>query len=251
MLRDAPAPDPYEGLAALGCNVLGVDLPGHGRSGGRRGHLTYRAALDAIGTARVAAAERWGGAVRPVGLVGTGLGGVLAFYAALEQGPEAVDAVVCHGVLDLRDVRPALRRTRQGVLLPAAGHLRRLAPGAGRVRLPTAAVVATEDLADDPALGRALVRHPQWVRGYDLGGVGSILLSGDDKPDVAAQRVATLVVVGADDRVLPETLARGLLSRLTCPRRLWALPGAGHQLLLEHPRAVLPEVAAFLTAPST
>jgi alpha-beta hydrolase superfamily lysophospholipase len=244
VLRQAmPGFDPYRRLAAEGLNVLGLDWPGHGRSGGRRGHLTYRLAMEAAAVALDAARARWDG---PAALLGTALGGVLAFYAALEEG--AAQAVVCHGVLDLRDVRPVLQRARQGALLPTAAWLRRRLPPSGqaRVPIPLGAVVAQGDLAANPALAAALRRHPQAVRRYELSGLGSILLSPDDKPDIAAATAPVLVAVGTNDRVLPETATRHFVSRLTCPCELWVLPGGSHQLLLEHPDAFIPRAAEFL-----
>lgn len=235
--------DPYARIADEGLHVLALDWPGHGRSGGRRGGLSYRLAMEAAGTAVAVATERWNA---PVGLLGTGLGGILAFYAGLEE--ESVGAVVCHDVLDLRDVRPTLQRWRQGAALPLAGWLRRRIPLARQslVPLPAPLVMADADLADDPAISRALRTHPQSVRTYDLEALGSILLAPEDKPDIAAARRPVLVAVGSNDRVLPETGARHFASRLTCPHELWVLPGGGHQLLLEHPEAFVPAAASFL-----
>lgn len=246
VLRHAvPGFDPYRAIAAHGFNVLALDWPGHGRSGGRRGHLTYRLAMEAAATAVEQASDRWSG---PVGLLGTALGGVLAFYAALEDATPR--AVVSHNVLDLRDVRPVLQRARQGTLLPAAAWLRqRLDPDRqARMPIPATAVVADVDLASSPALVQALRRHPQSVRRYDLAGLGSILLAPEDKPDIAAATTPVLIAVGANDLVLPETATRHFVSRLTCPNELWVLPGGGHQLLLEHPGAFVPRAAAFLHA---
>ena len=247
VLRDAAGAgrDPYTALAAQGVHVLGLDWPGHGRSGGSRGHVTYRAAMDAAAAAVDAARERWG---VPVGLVGTGLGGALGFYAALED--DDVVAVACHDVLDLRDVQAVVQRWRQGAVLPVAGRLARaLVPARQRaVTIPARWVVAPADLASDPDLSRRLRMHPQAVRSYDLEALASILLSPQDKPDIAAQATPTLVLVGDGDRVLPEVHARAFTSRLTCPSELFVLPGGGHQLLLEHPAATLPRIAAHLRA---
>jgi pimeloyl-ACP methyl ester carboxylesterase len=244
VLRDVvPDLDPYARLAAEGLSVLAVDWPGHGRSGGRRGALSYRLAMEAVGTAVGLAADRWGA---PVAVLGTGFGGILGFYAALED--ERVRAVVCNGVLDLRDVRPVLQRLRQQTLLPVAGWARRRLPSRRKalVPLPAVAVLADADLAEDPAVARAIRRHPQTVRTYDLGALGSILLAPEDKPDIAAAQAPVLIAVGSNDRVLPATRARHFASRLSCPAKVWVLPGGGHQLLLEHPEAFIPVAAEFL-----
>lgn len=242
VLRDAvPGFDPYARLATEGFNVVGMDWPGHGRSGGRRGRFTYRIAMDAAAAAAEAGAETWGG---QVALFGTALGGALAFYAALESA--RVDAVACHNVLDLRDVRPVLQRARQGVLLPLAGQLRRWEALPEHIRVPTAAVVAPGDLAADPALSRRLRRHPQSVRSYDMGSLVSLFLAPEDKPAIPAQTTPTFIAVGSGDRVLPETATRAFASNLTCDHQLEVLPGGGHQLLLEHPEALIVQVAGFL-----
>jgi alpha-beta hydrolase superfamily lysophospholipase len=243
-LREAVAGlDPYARLAEEGVHVLALDWPGHGRSGGRRGALSYRLAMEAVSSAVDVARERWDA---PVGVLGTGFGGVLGFYAALED--ERVGAVVCNGVLDLRDVRPVLQRLRQQTLLPVAGWLRRRLPARQQsaIPLPALAVVANTDLAEAPSIAKAIRRHPQSVRTYDLQALGSILLAPEDKPDIAAGRCPTLIAVGSNDRALPATTARHFASRLSCPVRVWVLPGGGHQLILEHPTAFLPVAATFL-----
>ena len=242
VLREAvPGLDPYARLAQEGFNVVALDWLGHGRSGGRRGVFTYRAAMDAAGEAVDYAEQQWGGSV---GMLGTALGGVLAFYAALED--EQVAAVVCHNVLDLRDVRPVLQRTRQGVLLPLAGRLRSFTTAMQVVRVPTSAVVAPTDMAADPLLARRLRSHPQAVRSYELASLVSLFLSPEDKPGLTAQTTPTLVAVGTADRVLPETPARAFVSHLPEEAQMWVLPGGSHQLWLEHPEAFVPPAADFL-----
>lgn len=235
--------DPLEALRGEGCHVLALDWPGHGRSGGRRGHLTYRMAMDAASAAVDAALRRWRA---PVALFGAGLGGVLAFYGGLED--DRVAAVACAGVLDLRDLRPVLRRTRRAVALPVASALARALGQTAqrRVSVPLSALLSRRDVAEDPALADSLRSHPQAVRRYSLAGLASIFGAPQNKPDVQAQRVPVLAAVGGHDTVLPETSTRALTQRLSCPAQLWTLPGAGHQLLLEHPGALVPTVAAFV-----
>jgi alpha-beta hydrolase superfamily lysophospholipase len=235
--------DPYEVLRDAGCHVLALDWPGHGRSGGPRGHLTYRMAMDAAATAVAAAHRRWR---RPTALFGVGFGGVLAFYAGLED--ERVAAVASAGLLDLRDIRPVLRRTRRAVAFPLAAAAARLlgVRAQRRVSVPVSMLLSRHDLADDPSLARTLWAHPQAVHRYSLAGLLSIFCVPEGKPDVRAQRAPVLAAVGSRDTLLPETTTRAFTQRLTCPTDLWVLPGAGHQLFVEHPRALLPVVAAFV-----
>ena len=242
VVRDAvPRIDPFAALAGLGVNVLAVDWPGHGASGGRRGHLTYRLAMDATASAVEVACDRW---QAPVVLLGTGLGGTLACYAALED--DRVRAVVTQGLLDLRDIRPVMMRTRQQVALPAAALLRRRLDGRWRVPLPLDVVIAPGDLAFDPRLARRLRRHPRAVRTYDVRGLGSILLAPEDKPALGAMTTPTLVVVGGADVVLSATASHAAAAQLSGTHEFWVLPAAGHQLLLEHAGALLPRIRDFL-----
>jgi pimeloyl-ACP methyl ester carboxylesterase len=244
-LRDAvPRFDPFAALAATGVGVLAVDWPGHGRSGGERGHLTYRAAMDTVAAAVDVARDRARG---DVVLVGLGFGGTLACYAALED--DRVAAVVSQGLCDLRDIRPLLGRWSQRAVLPIAALLHRHLPfrATRRIRVPLRLLTAASDRAFDPDLARRLERHPQWVGSSDLAALASLLLTPEDKPALSAMRTPTLVVVGARDHVLPAAAAHAAASQLAGPHRVWVLPAAGHQLLLEHPGAVLDEVTAFLT----
>lgn len=244
VLREAvPRFDPFAALAAAGLHVLALDWPGHGRSGGARGNLSYRLAMEAAATAVDVAAERWDA---PVVLLGTGIGGTLAAYAAIED--ERPAAVVCHGLMDLRDITPSLRRTRQQALIPVVGWLRRLMDDTQRrhIPLPLRGVLAPTDLAFDPRLVRRLTGHPQAVGRYHLGALGSILLSPEDKPSLAALTTPTLVAVGANDLIFPPTAAHAAASSVSGPCEVWVLPAGGHSLLLEHAGAVIPKVRGFV-----
>lgn len=233
-----PRLDPYAALAAEGIAVMGLDWPGHGRSGGRRGHLTYRLAVEAAATAAEAASDRWG---LPVALAGLGLGGTLAVYAALEH--RGIAAVVAQAPMDLRDLR-SMRR-RHDLVLRTVRTLGRRQPLAA-TPIPARALVAASDLADDPVLARRLWRHPEAVRRYDAGGLASLLAAPAEKPDLGALSVPTLAAVGDRDASLSATAVRAVAARFGGPAEVAVLPGAGAQLALEHPRAVIAEVSRFL-----
>ncbi len=235
--------DPFARLSAQGCHVLALDWPGHGRSGGRRGHLPYRLAMDAAAAAVDVAAERW---AAPVALFGAGLGGMLAVYAAIED--RRVSAVVATSVLDLRDVAPALGRNRRGASLPIVAGAATTLPASlrSRIRVPLRAIISGRDLSTDPVRRRRLLRHPQAVRYATLDGLGSTFASPADKPDARALAVPLLAVVGSEDRVVPAAAVRAFTGSLGSVATTWVLPRAGHDLLVGHPSRLLPAVAAFV-----
>ncbi len=53
------------------------------------------------------------------------MGGVLSFYAAIED--KRIKSVVCHNVVDLRDVRPIFYLKRHFLLLPLLKVLKPIA----------------------------------------------------------------------------------------------------------------------------
>lgn len=75
-----------EVLVKAGFAVMGFDLRGHGRSGGRRGHTpSYEALLDDIDILLSRVADRY--PRRPVFLYGHSLGGALAINYVLRRSP--------------------------------------------------------------------------------------------------------------------------------------------------------------------
>jgi lysophospholipase len=68
------------GLAEQGFNVIGLDLPGHGRSSGRRGVFTFSEVMSAVSEVVTYATDRYSDRI---GLMGSSLGGTFALYVDL------------------------------------------------------------------------------------------------------------------------------------------------------------------------
>lgn len=235
-----PGSDLFAAFAGDGLNVVAVDLQGHGLSGGRRGHLPFRGALENIEEAVGYAAERFG---EPVGLAGTSLGGILSLYAGIED--DRVVAVLCHNTIDLRDISPLGRRIRQRLLIASTGMIRSSAAWAPLVRAPVRMLISPGDVFEDPENVRRWRRTPGTVWWYTLESVASIFFTPEDKPAVEALDKPLLVATGDEDPIFPVAAQRSVVERVEGPAELWVLEGAGHGVPLEHLRAFGPRAGEW------
>ncbi|HIQ00615.1 MAG TPA: alpha/beta fold hydrolase [Anaerolineales bacterium] len=203
--------------------VYALDLPGHGRSGGRGRERIEDYAGDVVGFLDAVGVER---AV----LVGHSMGGGVAQAVAL-TAPGRVSALVLLSTGARLRVAPAVL---EGLGRDFAGTIRQVAewawgPGA------------------DPALvaeGRRLMEE-----------AGPRVLLGDflacDRFDVRDRvgKIAapTLVVTGSEDQMTPPRFGRWLADRIP-DARFSLVEGAGHMLALERPAEVAAMVEGWLSA---
>jgi len=213
-------------LCDAGFHAIGLDRPGHGLSGGRRGHAPAEISIDAIEMTRDYARERFGS---KVGLVGHSLGGMIAWYALTRSQPIA-DAVVCAALIG----HPRVLPTRQARL--RAPVVRRLARVAPLRSLPINKVAAFKDIALGPELlGFFATRDDDlWCWRYTLSSLASFLEFRPER-DWPQSNIPTLVIAGSVDRMTPETTIRAVMSYAQPPHtQLRVIPGAGHMLFHEH-----------------
>jgi 2-succinyl-6-hydroxy-2,4-cyclohexadiene-1-carboxylate synthase len=210
--------------------VVRVDLPGHGRSGGIR--VGFGEAAGLVGAAGGAGAY-----------VGYSLGGRLCLRLALDR-PDLVRALVLvgasPGIADpgeraarrAADERLADELERDGV----AAFLDRWLAGPLFATLPAEAAGRAERLANTAeGLAYALrrlgtgVQEPLWDRLADL-------------------RPPALLVAGARDPKFTG-LARRMAAVIGPPARVAVVGGAGHAVHLERPAELAGLVEEFLAAP--
>jgi len=205
-------------------SVVALDLPGHGRSSGVEGLPTIDAYADFV--LRFASALR----LRPFELVGRSMGAAIAMTIAARR-PELQGLVLaCAGVrFPIRDENVAILHDVVRGRLPQQFTTETFSPATGMDLMREA---WTEQVKTDPR-----------VRYTDI-----LACRGFDARDVlAALRVPTLVVAGADDQVTPvalaEELARGIRGA-----RLEVIADAGHQAPLEQADRFNRLVADFAAA---
>ncbi|GBD09239.1 Monoacylglycerol lipase [Candidatus Thermoflexus japonica] len=235
-----PGANYLQALAGAGLNVVALDLQGHGRSGGARGRFTYAEAIRNIRRAVDFALETYHDRI---GITGSSMGGILAFYAALED--PRIRAAVCHNVLDLRDIRPVLYLRRHFILVPLARATRPLQPILGELPIPVRAFLEPSHVFEKPENRHRWLRDPHCVWAYRLKAWVSVFLEPSDKPPVEAMTKPVRLLVGEHDRILPADMHRAFAARLRGRSDLIVVPGAGHMLPLEYLETTVPLVAEW------
>lgn len=205
-----------DALNLAGHSVVGVHLPGHGKSPRLRGHrLTYddlvRGALDAFAWLRHEQPDA------PAVVLGSSQGGVLALAVAAE--PTGAAAVLAHNVLDPalpdtvtvtrlpRWVAPAYRGLR-----PAIGALGRLAPS---VPVPFGAYLDINRVSSDPDVTDRFYTDPLGLRSYPLG-----LLAGMLSADLPGPALCRVVVIAADrDPLFSLDYTEQVFARIQAPAK--------------------------------
>lgn len=218
-------------FAYHGCNVLAVDLPGHGRSGGTA-PISVEAAADWL----MALLEAL--CVKRAGLVGHSLGALIVLEMA-GRYPERVAQIALLG--------PAVPMPVADVLLDAA----RAGDHVAYELIAGWSFSAAHQLGGNPMPGgwmignamRLMERTPPGVLYTDLlachrytGGLSA----------AGSVRCPALLILGQRDLMAPARNAEELLAKLS-DRRVLTVPNCGHSLMTEAPDTVLDALRDFLS----
>jgi pimeloyl-ACP methyl ester carboxylesterase len=217
-------------FAHHGWNMLAVDLPGHGKSGGTA--LTsveaiadwLHALLDAAGIARAA-------------LVGHSMGSLAALECAA-RFPERVDKLALLGPASPMPVSEALqeaaKRDDHVAFELITGWSYSAGKQLGGSQVP--GLWLTGNALRLLERMRPGVLHADLVAcdRYGAGGASA-----------AAVRCPTLVILGSRDIMAPRKNAQGLLAALP-DAKVVTVPDCGHALMAEQPDVVLDALRAFL-----
>jgi pimeloyl-ACP methyl ester carboxylesterase len=228
---------------ARSCDVIAVDLPGHGMSSRLRGDFSLGSLATAVRDI-LDALE-----VKTATIVGHSLGGGIAMQF-MYQFPERCERLVLVSSGGLgREVTPMLRALAvPGAGVPLAGiarlqHQRQVAavgrllrPLAGRLWNDLPYMLRQMATLDDPETRRSFLATIRAV--IEVGGQG---INATDKFHLAAG-LPTLIVWGEDDRMIPS--GHGYAAADLIPGcRFELIPGAGH-----YPHEDSPDLFASLVA---
>ncbi len=206
-----------------GFKVYALDLPGHGRSGGRGQQTIQGYAVEII---------TW---MRAVGLhnaffIGHSMGGAIAQVLALDYPEHVLGIGVVASGARLRVMPQLLQYASssdtfaQAVALVIAGSF-------GPQAAPRLVELAARVLAGT----RPSVLHGDFLACNSFDVMGR----------VAELRLPCLLVFGEDDQMTPPRYARFLYDHIP-GARLEIVPQAGHMVMLEKPQAVADILADFL-----
>jgi len=219
-------------LSERGYNVFGLDIQGHGRSGGERGHFTMQRATENVSSVIDYILENYN---ERVGVMGISLGGMITFYS-LANDPR-IQSAVCNG---LAHPNLPLRRRSTRLLIDMGA---RLWP---KKRLSLLKIVPLEKVTLDPTLQNVMLTDELVVPEYTLETVASFM---DLEPKTPFDQIRTpiLVMVGEHDQILPPEYCKKVYDLLTTEKKFVVVPDAGHLLFIEHIPQTLPLVVDWFT----
>lgn len=222
-------------LAERGLNSLLVDRQGHGLSEGGRGDAPLEADLGVLELAIAHARSR---SDAPVVLLGDSLGGIMSWYL-LTREPD-VDAAVCHCI-----GHPEVHIERSFARRAALRVLARVAPG---TPISVRRIADYEQVALDPQTKAYFDERPDRLFNFTISARAAASYT-CFRPGIAWERVTlpSLVVIGAEDRMVSPGFTRRCLERARPPRaQLLEIAGAGHQLFLDDLGLAVDPVVAWV-----
>ncbi len=225
-------------LLPRGYAVYGFDLPGHGRSAGRRVFVERFDDFDDTLTAFREMVREWHPAA-PLFLLGHSMGGLIAAHHLVDRQRGLEGAILSGPAVGIEHGAPPLT-----ALLARIASL--LAPSAGVYGVDAGGI------SKDPAVVEAYVNDPLVHRGKASARLMAEMLRASKRVSAEAHtiRLPLVAVHGADDRLVEAHRTRRLFERLgSDDKTLHVYDGLYHEVFNEPERArVLADVERWLEA---
>lgn len=219
-------------LCDQGFNVFGLDIQGHGRSGGERGHFTMQEATENVSNVIDYIIENHH---ERVGVMGISLGGMITFYSVAND-PRIRSAICCgiaHPNMPLRS-----RTTR--LLVGMAAKLR------PKKRLSLLKIVPLDKVTQDPVLQKIIMSDELVVPEYTFKTVASFM---QIQPKIPFDQIKApiMIMIGEKEEIIPPEYCQKVYDILTAEKKLVIVPDAGHMLFIEHVPQTLPIVTDWFS----
>jgi alpha-beta hydrolase superfamily lysophospholipase len=219
-------------LCDAGFNVLGLDIQGHGRSGGERGHFTMQEATENVSSVIDYVTKNYD---NRVGVMGISLGGMITFYSVAND-PRICTAICC----GIAHPRIPLRRGTTRMLLGVAAKLM------PKKRLSLLKIVPLEKVTKDPDLQNVIMTDELVVSEYTFKTVTSFMKI---QTKIPFDKIKTpiMIMVGEKEEITPPEYCEKVYDMLTGEKKLVVVPDAGHMLFLEYVPKTLPLVTDWFS----
>jgi pimeloyl-ACP methyl ester carboxylesterase len=222
-------------LSLEGFNVFGVDLPGHGKSSGKRGNATYSEIMGTISQVADYIAQNYN---QKIGICGSSLGGFIALYAGIEN--KKIKCVVSHNVLDL-DNLPMMRKDLKipKFLIPFLCKI------FANIYIPLENLFDWNLVFEEKIYLTKLKKDKLMVWKYTLRSISSLFVFTKDKPKVVNMQTPVMILVGERDRIITAEYCKSVFEKLSCEKEYVKIPDAGHMLFVEYIPEVIFKVSEF------
>ena len=217
-------------LSEQGFNVLGLDIQGHGRSGGDRGHFTMQRATENVSRSIDWILETYN---ERVGVMGISLGGMITFYSVANDA--RIRSAVCAG---LAHPKLPIRRGFTRLFLKIGAKLR------PKKRLSLLNIVPLDKVTSDQTLQNVIMTDDLVVPEYTLQAVASFMAI---KPRTPFEQIRTpiFIMVGEHERILTPEYCKRVYDLINAEKKFVVIPDAGHLLFIEHISVSLPLVVEW------
>lgn len=213
-----------ERLCRLGYSCYRIDVRGHGRSEGARGHVfSFDGYLRDATALRTEAARRIDDDAVPRFLVGHSNGGLIALHS-VARDPGALRGLVMSSPFF------GLQMKAPWIKIKAAQAMSKLAPAVG---IPTG--LDPNHVSHDPEVVAAYAADPLNVTVASGRWFTETMAAQDDALARARDvRLPVLLEMAGDDRIASLAAARNVFERLGSPDRTWRVyPGLFHEIWFE------------------
>lgn len=221
-----------------GFTMVAMDYRGHGLSEGERGDFTVEEVLEDIRSVLNLVKERYG---RDVGIMGSSQGGILSLYALHDV--EGLSFGICHNAVYLYEIKNYLPFYLRPFPLLFTAFLK-----TGKSISPNSKIrtfyVNWRYVFENRRNLKKLFQNPLFIKKYSFRTLHSLFTYIPLNP---YPRASFLIIVGENDKVVPNLFARKVKEKFPSLCDLVELKDTGHMLLIEHSEHTLEQIERWLS----